>query len=139
MTTAEIFADYLGLTPEGAPWAFDRLCPICDRDICAGDGRYNFECLAGHQFDDPKHILTATSPLAEKPTPGWLEVLVRHKSFSRLIRHDATDYQGIAWLFGMGVHGESTHPTRAVALALLAAAPDLRARGEQASDASEVL
>lgn len=139
-TTAEIFADYLGLTPEGAPWAYDRLCPICDRDICAGDGRYNFECLAGHQFDAPKHILTATSPLAEKPTPGWLEVLVCAKRFAWLDPCGGREFYAVA-AHDTENHrsGMDAHPTRAVALALLAAAPDLRARCEQASDASEVL
>ena len=121
-TTAEIFADYLGLTPEGAPWAWTEECGHCGRGQAP-------------QF-------TATSPLAEKPTPGWLEVLVNYPSFYAI---DRCDYNAFCASIGdddnpdCPTKAEATHPTRAVALALLAADPILRARCEAASDASEVL
>lgn len=135
MTTAEIFADYLGLTPEGAPWAFDRLCPICDRDICAGDGRYNFECLAGHQFDAPKHILTATSPLAEKPTPGWASVLLRWRLFNEIEVYWKSGVQTFdACVAPQCDMFNALTPERAMCLAMIDADPDLRARCEAASD-----
>lgn len=144
MTTAEIFADYLGLTPENAPWAyFSDLCPRCNGwcnvyiglvpsrcPVCKGSGKEN-------QF-------TATSPLAEKPTPGWLEVLVCSPLVGFVCggaqRHE-DGYLAVAITkdHDDSVDATDPHPTRAVALALLAADPSLRARCEAASDASEVL
>ena len=116
MTTAEIFADYLGLTPEGAPWAWTF-----------------HEDSKGNELFPPS--LTATSPLAEKPTTGWCEALIM-KSHNLVLY--GPDYQAedcVARVDGdLRTTGTAAHPTRAVALALLAADPDLRARCEQASD-----
>ena len=119
MTTAEVFSDYLGLTPENAPWAYDF-------DVA------EFLCL-----DVPP--LTATSPLAPEPTPGWLEALVMrsHRVVLYGTRIGGTDY--LATLDGVFEGVESTHPTHAVARALIAADPDLCARLEACEDWKEAI
>ena len=140
MTTAEVFADYLGLTPENAPWAWTNAeCERCNglghiRVCVHGSVFCNEKCpkCKGAKYDPP--TLTATSPLAPEPTPGWLYVMAKHHSFSRVIRHDATDYQGVAWMAGMGQHADDSDPIHAAARALIAADPTLREACERASD-----
>ena len=138
MTTAEVFSDYLGLTPDNAPWAFgDTACELCGGVggwwTVAGDGAEQ-ETQCPTCYHGRIQGITATSPLAPEPTPGWLEVLAMNERFSRLIRHDATEYEGMAWLCGMGVRSENPHPTHAVARALIAGDPTLREACERASD-----
>ena len=118
MTTAEIFADYLGMTPANAAWAY--------RSVVYASGRR-------------EHTLTATSPLAPEPTPGWLEVLVRHKSFGGLVPLDSqSGFKAYISDWRTRIHTKYTHPTHAVARALLAADLTLRARCQEASDWREV-
>lgn len=136
MTTAQIFADYLGLTPENAPWAFgDTACELCGGVggwwTVAGDGAEQ-ETQCPTCYHGRIQGLTATSPLAPEPTPGWLEALVRHKEFVRL---EAQHYDGpfvAEYVCSPDIY--ATHPTHAVARALIAADPTLRAACERASD-----
>lgn len=74
MTTAEVFAEYLGLTPKNAPWAYGFVdCPTCK-----GRGMVSQPVIRAMQpcecGDGTVRAVTATSPLAPEPTPGWLEV-----------------------------------------------------------------
>ncbi len=132
-TTAAVFARICGLTPEAHEWAYG--CPEC-RGPFAALNDTEYECWPNpHVFTHPK--LTATSPLAEAPTAGWLEALVRHAAFDGLGIND----------FGKGFFAQSkkelgraagpyaTHPTHAVALALVAADPALKAELQACSDA----
>jgi len=135
MTTAEIFADYLGLTPENAPWAyFSDLCPRCNGwcnvyiglvpsrcPVCKGPGKE-------YQF-------TATSPLAEKPTPGWASVLLRWRLFNEIEVYWKSGVQTFdACVAPQCDMFNALTPERAMCLAMIDADPDLRARCEAASD-----
>ena len=141
MTTAQIFADYLGLTPEIAPWAWSvRACGNCH-----GKGKMwsyfagwtEEPCVVCNGKKEIKR-LTATSPLAPKPTPGWLEVLVGHERFSGLNK----GFYAFAQFHSSPTKASSkhcfAHPTHAVARALTAADPDLCARLEACEDWKEV-
>lgn len=145
MTTAEIFAEHLALTPENAPWAFGRniFCMKCDAYVGRASSPYCKACKAVGYVEE-RAYLTATSPLAEKPTPGWLEALVMCGLFASLSRtpckFDFPDYFHCVTADDPStpentfMYGTFGYPTNAVALALLAADPDLRARCEAAED-----
>lgn len=134
MTTAEVFADYLGLTPENAPWAYDATCNLCRGNYILSEGDMHTlpyhcpNCFKG-VLHSPR--LTATSPLAPEPTPGWLEALVRHKKFNGLCNYRGNRFRA-QW--GETAITFAPHPTHAVARALIAADPTLRAACERASD-----
>ena len=121
MTTAEVFADYLGLTPENAPWAWTR-----------------HEDRKGNELFEP--TLTATSPLAPEPTPGWLETLMRVRNFLYLGMNDEDglpEFYSRAYNESAGNESGGflcAHPTHAVARALIAADPTLRAACERAGE-----
>lgn len=130
MTTAQVFADYLWLTEESAPWAYGFACPLCgDLPVFTSNGVEAYECgacFAG--FREPERILTATSPLAPSPTPGWLETLVQASCGLVFFGPTRGDDGCVARMDGgLSADGLSAHPTHAVALAMLAADPDLRA------------
>lgn len=116
-TTADVFADYLGMTEENATWAYSvpEIRGRCGQTM-------------------PTYQFIATSPFAPDPTPGWLYVMAKHHSFSCVMRHDVNDYQGIVWKNGMGEFGNERDPIHAVARALVAADPALRARLEACGD-----
>lgn len=121
-TTAEVFSNYLGLTPENAPWAWTR-----------------HEDRKGNELFEP--TLTATSPLAPEPTPGWRERMEQHRAFIALERLCAPRmYRATCLIYGNGKYqGETVkfdepHPTHAVARALITSDPTLREACERASD-----
>ena len=140
MTTAEVFRDYLGLTPESAPWAFGRniFCMKCDGYIGRASSPYCKKCGAIGYVEE-RSYLTATSPLAPKPDPAWLYELVigsdeltlfgptpgSHGCVARIADNHSTD-------------GVEVNPIHAVCRALIAADPDLRARLEACEDWKEV-
>lgn len=112
MTTAEIFADYLGLTPEVAPWAYGKM-----------------------SFQTGQKRITATSPLAEKPTPGWASVLLRWRLFNEIEVYWKSGVQTFdACVAPQCDMFNALTPERAMCLAMIDADPDLRARCEAASD-----
>lgn len=133
MTTAQVFADYLGLTPENAPWAFGRniFCMKCNAYVGRASSPYCKNCKAVGYVEERPH-LTATSPLAPEPTPGWLEVMVRHKHgvlyWGERSCHAAYEGHPLS---------EQFHPTHAVALALIKSNPALRSACERAGDYNE--
>ncbi len=140
MTTAEVFANYLGLTPANAPWAFEkwRYCTECGMPQVLDEPAPC--CPSGHCY----HRLTATSPLAPEPTPGWRERLEEHRAFIALERLCAPRmYRATCLIYGNGedqgetIKFDDTHPTHAVAHALIAADPALRSACERAADYNE--
>lgn len=139
MTTAEVFSNYLGLTPENAPWAFgDAACELCGGAggwwTVAGDGaEQETQCPAC--YHGRVQGLTATSPLAPEPTPGWLEALVKWHAFLSLGYYSADYTAFVLDDVGRHINGvPATHPTHAVARALIASAPALREACERAGD-----
>lgn len=138
MTTAEVFSNYLGLTPENAPWAFDYVvCPECHGTSYIHNVDESSRCLrcegrgmATHAYSRAL-ILTATSPLAPEPTPGWLEALIR-RGFD--LTNYGSHFEGSARECGVLYEVNATHPTHAVARALIAADPALRSACEVADD-----
>lgn len=113
-TTAQVFARICGLTPEKDAWAYGIKL---DRN------------------DIPERRLTATSPLAESPTAGWLEALVMHENFYTLKKSISTLGGFVcAHNYSYAVH-HAAHPTHAVALALIASDPALKAELRACSDA----
>jgi hypothetical protein len=146
MTTAQAFADYLGMTPASATWAFDPICKHCDstllfpalnEDPTIGD---DFECnYCDNRFHalEAKHIFTATSPLAEKPDHGWLYVMVQAKHFHWL-DPNTTGFFAVAMDdVGHERRAIAHNPIHAVARVLIAADPTLRARLDACEDRKE--
>lgn len=130
---AQIFADTLGLTPETAGWAFCRniFCMKCDAYVGHASSPYCKTCRAVGYVEE-RSYLTATSPLAEHPTPGWLEAFVGHAMFRGLdpcpngftacwATDKWTDVQ-------ICVNRETDNPVHACAHALMAANPTLAQR-----------
>ena len=146
MTTSQVFADYLGMTPESAPWAFGVACPKC------GDTDYNEEpkmigfgseleccsCRWKYTGLNCGFALTTTSPLAPNPDHGWLYVMVVKSNGLTLFGPSPGDPGCVARIDGRlrndGIHD---NPIHAVARALVAADPDLRARLEACEDWKE--
>lgn len=126
MTTTQVFADYCGLTPESAPWAWTEIlwCPKCDSS--------SLSCTCGFNTQlTYKQVFAATSPLAPSPTPGWLEALVRHADFFEL----AQVRGGFSVCCRSDFIAEPIrNPTHAVARALLKTDPALRAQCESCED-----
>lgn len=116
-TTAQVFAAACGLTPEAASWAYGP---------------------RHAHYRDRTQVLTATSPLAPSPTPGWLEVLVRHPNCWWLIpisRKSGRTYEAASEnANGDVLCADCANPTHAVARALIAADPALRAACEACED-----
>lgn len=116
-STAAVFADYCGMTPENAGWAYNSMV--------YASGRRESE-------------FTATSPLAPAPTPGWLEVLLKAPIFEALFPSSGVFCAECGIFDGeerTGCHRiRAAHPTHAVALALVAADTALRARLEACGD-----
>ena len=124
MTTAQIFADYLGLTIENAPWAFEEHTEPDTK--CGRTGYYTV-------------TLTATSPLAPEPTPGWLEGFVK-RHICGLIAEWPGKFRARAHMWSEEAKDRryyeaiAPHPTHAAARALIAADHTLREACERASD-----
>lgn len=142
MTTAQVFANYLGLTPANAPWAYTAECPICLNAALPGGGSSDYECCYGHQFDEPRMMLTATSPLAPEPTPGWLEALVRHERFWGLRKNTNTKLYTAEFKTTEAhacdfVFVNRPNDVLATALAFMSADPALRSACERAADYNE--
>lgn len=142
MTTAEVFSNYLGLTPENAPWAFGvrKRCSKCNK---SDDPAWRVRCLwCGYEgekgmpwYTPLEHYVTATSPLAPEPTPGWLEALVMSDCFSGLGKGGKGGFTCIGSPIRKYINMRTnTHPTHAVARALLAADNTLLATCMQCKD-----
>lgn len=120
-STAAVFAAYLGMTPENAGWAYTS-------GFVGGQ----------HGAARIRTTLTATSPLSAAPTPGWLEVLLKAPIFEALFPSSGVFCAECGIFDGeerTGCHRiRAAHPTHAVALALVAADPALRARLEACGD-----
>lgn len=116
MTTSQVFADYLAMTPASAPWAFE----------------------VHYVRNEPESAtLTATSPLAENPDHGWLYVLVQTKHFHWL-DPNTTGFFAVAMDdVGHERRAIAHNPIHAVARVLIAADPTLRARLDACEDRKE--
>lgn len=138
-TTAEVFTQYLGLTPENAPWAFgDTACELCGGVggwwTVAGDGAEQ-ETQCPTCYHGRIQGLTATSPLADNCDDGWLRWLVACERMDGLSRFPNGEYAATCWCDNKSyAYIKAAHPTHAVARALIAADPTLRAACERASD-----
>lgn len=139
MTTAKVFAEHCGLTPESATWAYGkryfydcRCGKDCYDTACEDDMPECSACGNAMQYAYSATCLTATSPLAPSPTPGWLESFFMRKDLRlRLLTfpdvYDATAGRDC-------LLQRAAHPTHAVALTLIAADPALRAACEACED-----
>lgn len=130
MNTAKVFADYLNLDPVRDGWAYSH--PYNDLPD---------DAIRPAIFIP--HTLTATSPLSAEPTIGWLERLVIHEAFTHLWPNDGregfmAEARGTNECPCDFMFSDRLHPTHAVARALIAADPALRARLEKCSDWEEV-
>lgn len=130
MTTSEVFRDYLAMTPESAPWAYQYF----------KDGDPPLVWSEEHDEAQPNLVraFSATSPLAPAPNPAWLYELVIHKDFLWL------DPQAGGFFAAYRSHNHNTcraevnpNPIHACARALVAADPELRARLEACEDWKE--
>lgn len=136
ITTSEVFRDYLGMTPESAPWAFGRniFCMKCDGYVGRASSPYCKKCGAIGYVEE-RSYLTATSPLAPAPNPAWLYELVGCESFRQMTKFPGK-FDVISGDYILG--GRADNPIHAVCRALIAADPDLRARLEACEDWKEV-
>lgn len=143
MTTAQVFADYLGLTPENAPWAFgDTACELCGGVggwwTVAGDGAEQ-ETQCPTCYHGRIQGITATSPLAPEPTPGWLEGFMK-RHICGLIAEWPGKFRARAHMWSEEAKDRryyeaiAPHPTHAAARALIAADHTLREACERAAD-----
>jgi len=135
MTKAEVLAEYLCLTPDNAPWAFERkICSLCRGHFRLHEGSdyilpYDCpNCINGREVN---FTLTAPSPFASGTAADvWLGPLVRHEEF-RALQRFPSKYDSYATRRLMC--GRDTEPTAAIVRAMMAADPEFAKRMDEAT------